>query len=255
MSGSKDREQRREERETAEAGAAGDAKRKKLLQAASAAAFLVIIAVAVLIVVESNKSSGGDATNIKDVAAVESILQGIPQTGMKLGEPQAKVALVEFGDLKCPVCKAFSEQIVPPVIESEVRGGTATIEFRNFTIIDEESTPAGAAALAAGEQGRGWNFVELFYRNQGLETDHYVSDEFLTAVAKKAGVEDIARWDRERQSSAILARVKKTTAEAEAFGFSGTPSFAVEGPSTDGLEPIGFPESSGDLEAAIAKAR
>jgi protein-disulfide isomerase len=255
VSGSKDREQRREERETAEAGAAGEARRKKLLQAASAAAFLVIIAVAVLIVVESNKSSGGDATNIKDVAAVESILQGIPQTGMRLGEPQAKVTLVEFGDLKCPVCKAFSEQIVPPVIESQVRGGTAAIEFRNFTIIDAESTPAGAAALAAGEQGRGWNFVELFYRNQGLETDHYVSDEFLTAVAKNAGVKDIARWDRERQSSQILAQVKKTTAEAEALGFSGTPSFAVEGPATDGLEPIGFPESSGDLEAAIAKAR
>ena len=55
------------------------------------------------------------------------------------------------------------------MIEAKVRSGEAKIEFRNFTIIDEQSGPAGAAAIAAGEQGRGWNFVELFYRNQGTE--------------------------------------------------------------------------------------
>ncbi len=254
MSGSKDREYRRQEREQAEAGAAGDARRKKLLQLASAGVFLAIIAVAVAIVIAGSKSSGGDAENIKDVSAVESTLDGLPQSGMKLGDPNAKVSLLEFGDLKCPVCKAYSETVVPSVIESKVRTGKATIEFRNYTIIDEESTPAGAAALAAGEQGRGWDFIELFYRNQGLETDHYVTDEFLTAVARKAGVSDIPRWNRERKSPAILERVKKTTREAEALGFEGTPSFAVEGPGTKGLKAIGFPESAGELEAAIDAA-
>ena len=86
---------------------------------------------------------------------------------MTLGEPQAKVTLLEFGDLQCPVCKGFAEEIIPDVIDSKVRSGEAKIEFHNFTIINEESVPAGAAAIAAGEQGRGWNFVELFYRNQG----------------------------------------------------------------------------------------
>ena len=130
---------------------------------------------------------------------------------MTLGEPARRSTLVEFGDLKCPVCKAFSEEVIPQVIESKVRGGSARIEFRNYTIIDAESTPAGAAAIAAGEQGRGWDFVELFYRNQGNEPIHYVTDEFLTAIATKAGVPDIARWNRERKSKRILAEVARTT--------------------------------------------
>jgi len=170
-----------------------------------------------------------------------------------LGEPGAKVTLVEFGDLKCPVCKAFSEEVIPPVIESKVRDGSAKIEFRNFTIIDAESTPAGAAAIAAGKQGRGWQFIEIFYRNQGNETAHYVTGEFLMAVAKAAGVADIARWNRERKSTRILAEVAKTTEEAEGLGFEGTPSFAVSGPAGEGLEALGTVEA-GALEAAIDHA-
>ena len=253
MSGSKDREQRREEREAAEASAAGEERRKNLLKLASAAVFLAVIAVAVIIVLASSDSGGGDASNISDVATVEKTLRGIPQNGMTLGEPSAKVTLVEFGDLKCPVCKAYSEEVVPPVIESQVRSGETKIQFRNYTIIDEQSTPAGAAALAAGEQGRGWNYLELFYRNQGNETQPYVTDEFLTAIAKKAGVPDIARWNKERKSQKIVAEVKRTTAEAKSLGFEGTPSFAIEGAAIQGLKPLEFPESSGELEEEIAK--
>ena len=76
--------------------------------------------------------------------------------------------------------------------------------------------PAGAAALAAGEQGRGWNFVELFYRNQGVENSGYVTDEFLTAIARGAGVADIAQWNADRRSKRVLAQVDGTTDEARA---------------------------------------
>ena len=253
MSGKKERERRRDERLQAESEAEGRERRRKLLQIASGAAFLVVAAVLVLIVVEANKSSGGDAGNVQHAGAVEELLAGIPQRGLTLGRPQAKVKLVEFGDLKCPICKAFSEEVIPGVIESKIRSGAARLEFRNYTIIDEQSKPAGAAAIAAGEQGRGWQFIELFYRNQGNETQPYVTDAFLTAIAKKAGVKDIARWNRERRSKRILDQVSKTTAEAERLGFEGTPSFAVEGPGTSGLETLGTVEGAA-LEEAIEGA-
>jgi protein-disulfide isomerase len=233
--------------------AQGDERRRRLLQLASAAVFLAIAVVVVLIVVNANKSGGGDASNLRDAGEVNQGLAGIPQSGMLLGDPNAPVTLIEFGDLKCPVCAAFSEEIIPAVIDSKVRDGAARIEFRNFTIIDEQSGPAGAAALAAGEQGRGWNFLEIFYRNQGVETAPYADDEFLTAVARAAGVPDIERWNRERKSGRLSGEVEATSEEAAQLGFTGTPSFAVEGP--DGkLEPLGTPGSSGELESAIDSA-
>lgn len=253
MSGKSSREARREERLRAESEGERQVRRRRLLQIGSAAAFLAIVAVAVLIVVSASETSGGD-TNLEDVGLVAGQLKGIPQNGLVLGKPGAKVTLYEFGDLKCPVCKGFSEEIVPEVIDSRVRGGEAKIEFKNFTIIDEESTPAGAAAIAAGKQGRGWSFVELFYRNQGLETASYVTDEFLTEIAKGAGVPDIARWNRDRKSAQTVAEVERTTEEAQRLGFTGTPSFAVEGPGVKGIEALGTPGSAEALEEAIEAA-
>ncbi len=253
MSGKSARKARREERLLREGEGEQQERRKRLLQIGSAAVFLAVVVVAVLIVISANETSGGD-TNLEDVALVKQKLQGIPQSGLVLGDPKARVTLYEFGDLKCPVCKAFSEEIVPEVIESKVRGGEAKLEFRNFTIIDAESTPAGAAAIAAGKQGRGWNYVELFYRNQGLETSSYVTDAFLTEIARGAGVPDIARWNRERKSAKTIAEVEATTAEAQQLGFTGTPSFAVEGPSTSGKKTLGTPGEAGLLEEAIEEA-
>lgn len=229
-------------------------RRQGLIKLASAAAFLAVVAVAVAIVV-SQSGSGGDASNITGVSDVGSLLAGIPQQGLVLGQPSAKATLLEFGDLQCPICRAYSEEVLPSIIEGQVRSGETKLSFDNFTILGPESTPAGAAAIAAGEQGRGWDFVELFYRNQGEEDSGYVTDEFLTAVARHAGVPDIAAWNRARRSRRVLAEVEASTARAQRLGFEGTPSFAVEGPGANGVETLGASPPQSDLEAAVSAAR
>lgn len=226
-------------------------RRRRLLQLAAGLVFLAVALVLVLIVVNSSNSSGGD-TSLEEVAEVKQLLKGIPQEGMVLGDPKAPVELVEFGDLQCPVCKGYSEEILPPIIESKVKKGEVKLGFRNFTIIGEQSLPAGAAALAAGEQGRGWNYVELFYRNQGEENSGYADDEFLKAIAKGAGVKNLAKWNEDRKK--FLGKVEATTKEAQRLGFEGTPSFAVKGPNTNALEPQGTPGSAGALEEVVEKA-
>ena len=214
----------------------------------------MIVAVVVLIVVNSNSDSGGDAENLQEVAAVDSLVKGIPQQELVLGDPKAKVELIEYGDLQCPVCKAYSEEFLPQIIKNKVQGGDAKVIFRNFTIIGPQSGPAGAAALAAGKQGRGWEYLELFYRNQGKENSGYADDEFLTAVAKGAGVKNIAQWDKERESSELTGEVVSTTEEAQRLGLTGTPSFAIKGPNSNGLELLGTPNVPEEVEEAIDSA-
>lgn len=228
-------------------------RRAKLLQVASGAAFLVLAVVIVLIVVNASGSGDGGDTSLEGTAEINRSLQGIPQQGMLLGDPDAPVELVEFGDLQCPFCAAYAEEVLPPIIESQVKKGRLKIEFRNFTIIGPESVDAAAAALAAGVQGRGWNFVELFYRNQGGENAGYAADEtFLEAVAKGAGVKDLDRWNEDRDLK--TAEAEETTAEAQRLGIQGTPTFAIRGPKTDGLQVIGTPNTAEALEEAIEGA-
>ena len=253
MSDKREREKRREERLLNETEAQGQERRRRLIQLGAVAAFVVLAAVVVLIVaVDQNQGSGGD-TNLEDVSLVEQQLEGIPQHGTVLGEPGAKVKLIEFGDLQCPICKAYSEEVIPRIVNGPVRRGESKLDFRNFTIISQQSVPAGAAALAAGEQGRGWNFIELFYRNQGEERSGYVTDEFLTSIARGAKVPDIAKWNQQRKSKRLLGEVARTTREASSrFEFSGTPSFYVEGPG--GSESLGTPGSAEEIESAIGAA-
>jgi protein-disulfide isomerase len=254
VSGRRDREARREESLSEEEQAGAAERRQKLIKAGSAVAFLALAAVAVLIVVSQSQTSGGDSDNIQRASEVNRELAGVPQNGMVLGQPSAKVTVLEFADLQCPACKGYSEEVLPQLIEGPVRSGKARLEFRNYTIIGPESKPAGAAAIAAGEQGRGWNFVEIFYRNQGSEDSGYVTERFLTAIAKAAGVPDIARWNADRKSERLLAEVAGSTNQAESLGFTGTPSFAVEGPGSSGLKPLDSPASVDSLESAISSA-
>jgi protein-disulfide isomerase len=231
----------------------GADRRSRLLRLAAGAAFLVLAAVLVLIVITAAGSGDGGDTEIEGRAAVAKLLDGIPQRQMTLGDPDAPVELIEFGDLQCPVCAAYSEEVLPEVMETQVRKGAVKIDFRNLTIIGPESVAAGAAALAAGEQGRGWSFVDLFYRNQGDENSGYADDgAFLRALAKAAGVPNLAKWDAERAE--LTAEVEETSQEAANLGFDGTPSFAIKGPKTGGIKLLGFPESAGELEDAIEEA-
>jgi protein-disulfide isomerase len=227
-------------------------RRTKLMQLAAGAVFLAIAVVVVLIVINASGEGGGD-TDLEGAGEVSRELRGIPQQGMVLGDPAAPVELIEFGDLQCPVCAGYAEEILPPIIEDQVRQGEVRIDFRNFVIVGPQSTDAGAAALAAGAQGRGWNYVELFYRNQGGENSGFADDAFLEAVARGAGVKDIARWNKERAE--LTAKVEETSAEAQELGVQGTPTFAIRGPKSDGIEVIGTPGSTGALEEAIEEAR
>jgi protein-disulfide isomerase len=234
------KERLREERLRREAAEQATARRRRLIQYGTGAGFLAVIIVVVAIVVSQSGSSGsgaGAGGDVADASLVSKQLQGIPQSGTVLGDPKAKVTVIEYGDLQCPVCDAFSKEIAPDLIADVVKQGTATYDFRQFAILGPDSVTAAKAALAAGEQGRYWNFIELFYRNQGEENSGYVTDDFLTSIAKGAGVADISKWNADRKSPKLKAEIAKVHSDASALGLNATPSFVVEGPG--GQKPLG----------------
>jgi protein-disulfide isomerase len=208
----------------------------------------VIVALIVISQSGDDDSGGGTPSNVRGVAQVDAELRGITQSGQTLGKASAPVTITEFGDPQCPACAAFAEQIAPQVIADEVRAGTAKLTFEPFLIIGPDSEPAMKAALAAGEQGRFWNYLQLFYANQGAENSGYVTDAFLTSLARAARVEDLDAWNQSRTESKWEAVLAKGTSDAESFGFNGTPSIVVQGPG--GEEPVsGF--GLEEIEAAI----
>jgi protein-disulfide isomerase len=229
-----------------------DLQRKRRVQYLSLAVFAAVAVIVALIVISQSgggdDDEGGAPSNVAGAARVDAELQGIPQDGQTLGEPSAPVTVTEFGDPQCPVCAAFAEQIAPQVIATEVKSGAAKYVYEPYLIIGPDSEPAMKAALAAGEQGRFWNYLQLFYANQGQENSGYVTDAFLTSIANAAGIEDIDAWNTSRDDSKWDAVLDEGTTQAESFGFNGTPSIVVQGP--NGTNPLsGFDLE--EIEAAI----
>jgi protein-disulfide isomerase len=248
-----ERERLRAERQAAESqDSAAALARKRRVQYLSLAAFGAVAVVVALIVISQ---SGGDkktdtptnVANVKGVAQVNSELQGLSQSGQTLGDANAPVTLTEFGDPQCPVCREFAEQIAPQVISGEVRSGNAKYVYEPYLIIGPDSKPAMKAILAAGEQQKFWNYLQLFYANQGEENSGYVTDDFLTSLANAIGL-DVGKWNESRNSSKWDAVISKGTTDAEGFGFNGTPSLVAQGPKgTKTINGFGLPE----IQAAI----
>jgi protein-disulfide isomerase len=197
-------------------------------------ALLVSVAAiaAVLIAVLSSGGTSGLAPGkpVPGERETLALLAGIPQRGIALGDPAAPAVLVEFGDLQCPACAEFATGALPRVIGRYVRSGRLEIEFRALDFIGADSRRAATMAVALSEQSRMWQFLELAYRNQGLENSGYVTDKYLRALASAIPGADVTGALASRGSPRVLAQLDEARALARAARVTATPAFELARP-------------------------
>ena len=74
-----------------------------------------------------------------------SVVSETPEGGFRMGNPDAKVKVVEFGSMTCGVCAAFAAEGEPALIDKYVKSGQVSFEFRNFV---RDGADLSAALLA-----------------------------------------------------------------------------------------------------------
>lgn len=232
------RDQAREQRKAQEeAQAAAASRRRRLMQLGGVAGVVVVAIVVIVIATAGSKNPATESkipttTSAKNAAAaaVEGELNGIPQQGNALGKPNAPVTMQYFGDLKCPFCKEFTLTALPNIIQNEVRTGKLRLEYKSMetaTRNPPEFLRQQSAAYAAGAQNKAWYFIELFYHEQGDETERYSTEGFLQGLAEQVPGLNLSKWHADRKKEAFEAEVLKDEKEAGEIGFSGTPSFML----------------------------
>jgi protein-disulfide isomerase len=255
------REAARQAREEAERAATASAARKRRLALLGGVLAVAAVLVVVAIVVSGGGGSSGDADSraakvTKDQGAVSGqkeaseMLAGVKQDGIFLGDPKAPVRFVEFADLQCPFCREYALQTMPVLVQDYVRAGKVRMEFRDLAFIGKDSQLAGRWAAAAAQQGRLWNFTDIFYFNQGEENTGYVTEAFLTKIARAAGVDPV-KAKAYAGTSAADAPITEATTLAQRFGVNSTPAFLV-GKRGGGLAKVDAgPTDTDKLKAAI----
>ena len=186
-----------------------------------------IAAVLVAVLSSGSTSQLAPGRPVPGAAQTLALLAGIPQRGIALGNPRAPVTLVEFGDLQCPSCALFAQEALPAIVSRYVRPGRVLLVFRGLDFIGQDSQRAARMASALGEQNRLFQFVDLMYRNQGLENSSYVTDTYLRALAGAIPGVDVARALAARGSAGVQAQLLAARALARALGLKSTPSFLL----------------------------
>lgn len=190
-------------------------------------AFAVAIGAAVALVVVALLLRGGDdAPAPNPIPSVD--LSGIPQDGAFLGAESAEVTLIEYADLQCPFCRAYSEQVLPVLVDEYVRPGRIRSEFRGLAFIGEDSEKALRFVYAAGLQDRLWNLQEALFRNQGGENEGWVTDELVRSLAEDIEGLDVDRLFADAASEEVTALIAESASQAQSAGVSGTPSFSIQ---------------------------
>ncbi|TMK98247.1 MAG: hypothetical protein E6G34_11380 [Actinobacteria bacterium] len=229
------REQARAQRREMEQAALDAAKRRnRLIQLGIVAAVVVVGVVAIVIATGGGSKSHRLSTSKNEtnptVNAVSRLIGGIPQSGNTLGRHNAPVTMQYFGDLECPVCKSFDEGALPTLIQSYVRAGTLRIEFRSLETATREPETfrtQQVAALAAGKQNKMWQYIELFYHQQGVEDSGYVTESYLRELARQVPGLDLNAWEAARSDAALASSITTDAQAANNSGFTGTPSFLI----------------------------
>jgi protein-disulfide isomerase len=228
------REQARAERKALEqAEVASAARRTRLTQLGIVVAVVVVAIVVVLIASGGSghaKPKPGSPGGVKDASVVSALLGGIPQSGNVLGSPTAPVTLVYFGDLQCPICKEFTLKPLPTIIQKWVSTGKLRIEYRSLETATHEAEvfkTQQVAALAAGKQNKMWNYIELFYHQQGEENSGYVTEGYLQGLAQLVPGLNVSKWSSDRSDATLASQVASDAQAANNAGFTGTPSFLI----------------------------
>jgi protein-disulfide isomerase len=169
-----------------------------------------------------------------------------------MGNPNAKVKLLEIGSLSCPHCKAFDDEGVPTLIENYVKPGKVSWEFRPYVIHGPIDMAANLVIRCNGlktffpltralynDQAVWLGKIEAVPQDKISQMQNLPTNQVFVALASAGGLQDwaAARGVPQAKSNQCLSNQKmidqevQTTADVNTQfpDFSGTPSFVING--------------------------
>jgi protein-disulfide isomerase len=151
------------------------------------------------------------------------------------GPKDAKITIVEYSDFQCPYCgRGFQTlQEVKKAYPNQIR-----FIFKHLPLeFHPKALPAAKyfEAIARQSSEKAYKFHDMVFSNQGELSSR--GEDFLKEEAKKVGA-DMKKLAKDLSDPTLMDRINKDTAEAQKFGFSGTPAFVINGVSLRGAYPF-----------------
>lgn len=145
-----------------------------------------------------------------------------------LGDINAKITIVEFGDYQCTYCHLFHENTKDALLQQYVNTGKVNFVFRDFPLNGPDSVLAAEAAYCAGDQDKYWQYHDELYKNWAGEKTGWVNQKSLDKFATTVGL-DLDKFDKCISDKKYEQKVIDNYNFGQKIGIDGTPSFVIFG--------------------------
>lgn len=139
-----------------------------------------------------------------------------------LGNVNATIIVVEYGDFECPHCR-HAHPLIKRLLKE--RSNDLHFVFRNFplTEVHPHAFTAAITAEAAGKQDKFWEMHDLIFENQDK-----LNTQFLLSLAENMGL-DMKQFAKDFKSEELQNKIETDFESGIRSGVNGTPTFFING--------------------------
>jgi len=215
---------------------------------------LTLLALGYAIVDIATQKAGPAVVHLDGIGEAQEVFGGVPQEGDRLGSSDAPVTIQVFNDLQCSSCRDDFLGTIPALTEKYARPGNVKLLYRHYSNSESPEELGFYGAEAAADQGYGWQYAYLFFRNQGEAERFGIDQDYLDSVA--GGIEELnePEWlayleDEGGPDGAIQRRLQGYEELGRELGIRTGQAAIVSGPS--GTRTLQDGPSLAKIEAAI----
>lgn len=219
---------------------------------------LALIALGYALVDIATQKAGPAVVHIAGIGEAQEIFGGVPQEGDRLGSSDAPVSIELFNDLQCSSCREDFLSTIPAIVDKYARSGEVRLLYRHYSVSESPQELGFYGAEAAAQQGYGWQYTYLFFRNQDEAKRFGIDQRFLDSVA--GGIEELnePEWleyleDNDGADGAISRRLSAYEELGSKLGIRTRQAAIVTGP--HGTRTLQDGPSLTQIEAAIEAVR
>jgi len=143
-----------------------------------------------------------------------------------LGDVNAPLTLIEFGDYQCTFCNKFFHETIDPILTNYVETGKVKILFKDFVVVGQDSMHAANAAHCANDQEMFWQYHSTLYNNWDGEGTGWASSEQLHQFASTLGL-DMDEFSECMSKSKWKELVDSSKVDGRTLGVGATPTFFI----------------------------
>ena len=196
---------------------------------------------------------------IAGISEAQEIFGGVEQAGDRLGSPGAPVTIQVFNDLQCSICRAALPQHDPGSWSNATSAPATSSSSTATTRSGENPTEIGFyGAEAAAQQGDGWQYTYLFFRNQEEAKRQNLDKDFFDSIADSVEEMNVPKWERYLEdhggsNGAIAKRLAGYEKLGTNLGIRAQEAMIVTGP--NGSRTLQEGPTLPQIEAAITAVR